>query len=431
MEQEPLSIAGPVNWLKKYAQKAHSLHNKYRHHKSGKRDFTYVESDNIQAAICYFKKESDKLYETVKSLVRAKKHDDIILPEGIDDVVPLALGFHLYSSDTKTKMKIPLRILKLFTTNYLVSTLIKHLCKTLDKDINENAIFAQVLITASDCNYTIKHNAREGPDWFKMLTSNNAFFSTSSKSEEDIDVKQVCDFVIKIKDDEREAMEGVYEGSLEEQAEKVRQLEDALRANLEEYSKMKEAISEDVEALKKKLKMCEEGKAEKLGELAKARQALDDLSAQMENTVDAMSLNEVPVSNAPSEVVQETKDQADNAGRSALFQSLRNFDKETLNPTTSESSEGVKKEKRTILDSTFENIEKTKDMLHEILVNAMVNRRDALYPVNKDNTDSDEYDDAESNIQAKRPGRSTEKQTRGKVISPTKASFGDIYHLVK
>jgi hypothetical protein len=415
MEQEPLSIAGPVNWLKKYTQRAQSLHNKYRHHKSGKRDFTYVESDNIQAAIYYFENESDKLYKTVNSLVRAKKHDDIILDEEIDDVVPLALGFHLYSSDRKTKMKIPRRILKLFTTNYLAVTLKARLYPMLNEDINTNAIFAQVLITASDCNYKIKNNARKGPDWFKTLTSNNTSFPTFSKSEEDIDVEQVCKVVIKMKDDETEARVGVYEKSLEEQAEKAKQLESTLRANLEKCSKMKEAISGDIEALKKKLKMCEEGKAESLEELAKARQALDDLSAQIENTVDAMSLNEVPVSNAPSEVVQETKDQAGNAGRSALLQSITNFNKETLKPPTSESSEGEKKIE--ILDNLFEMIKNL--------------RQKQGHDNPNDDDGSNDFENDVSNINAKRPGRSTEKQTRGKVISPTKASFGDIYHLVK
>ncbi len=415
MEQEPLSIAGPVNWLKKYAQRAQSLHDKYRHHKSGKRDFTYVESNNIQAAICYFEDQSNRLYKTVKRLVGAKKHDDIMLDENIDDVVPLALGFHLYSSDGKTKMKIPPRIFKLFTTNYVVAVLTTHLCKTSDKDTHENAIFAQVLITASDCNYTIKKNVRKGPDWFKMLTSNNAFFSTSSKSEEDIDVKQVCKDVIKMKDNEIEKREGVYVKSLEEQAEKGRQLEDALRATLEECSKMKEAISEDVEALKEKLKMCEEGKAEKLGELAEARQALDDLRAQIENTVDAMSSNKLPVSNTPPEVVQETKDQADNAGRSALFQSLRNSNPKKLKKTTPGTPEGEDNGKRTIYDFLYEQIEERRDQLG----------------YNNDNIGSDVSDNITSKSEAERVGRSVEKQSRGKVISPTKASFGDIYHLVK
>jgi hypothetical protein len=412
MEQEPLSIAGPVNWLKKYAQRAQSLHDKYRHHKSGKRDFTYVESNNIQAAICYFEDQSNRLYKTVKRLVGAKKHDDIMLDENIDDVVPLALGFHLYSSDGKTKMKIPPRIFKLFTTNYVVAVLTTHLCKTSDKDTHENAIFAQVLITASDCNYTIKNNARKGPDWFKMLTSNNAFFSTSSKGEEDIDVKQVCKGVIKIKDDQIERIEGVYVKSLEEQAEKVRQLEATLRANLEKCSEMKEAISGDVEALKEKLRMCEKGKAEKLGELAEAQQALDDLSAQIDNTVDEMSLNEVPVSNAPSEVVQKTKDQAGSAGRSALLQSITEFNPKTLKPPTPET---FGKEK-TIYDNLYEKI---------------VNRREDLGYIAGDDNNFNDFENAGSKIEAKRPGRSTEKQTRGKVISPTKASFGDIYHLVK
>ena len=421
MEQEPLSIAGPVNWLKKYAQKAQTLHDKYRHHKSGERDFTYVESDNIQAAMCYFKDESEDLYKTVERLAGAKKYDDIILDEKIDDVVPLALGFHLYSSDRKTMMKIPHRILKLFTTNYLVITLKEHLCEISDDDMDENAIFAQVLITASDCKYKIKNEAGKGPDWFKTLTSNDTFFSTSLKQEEDIDVKQVCKAIIKIKDDEREAIEGVYKKSLEEQAEKAKQLEATLRANLEKCSEMKEAISGDVEALKKKLRMCEEGKAEALGELTEAQQALDDLSAKIENTVDEMSLNEVPVLNATSEVVQKTEDQAGSAGRSALLRSITRFDPATLTPPTlkprtPESSEGKKDEKKTIFDNLYEKI---------------TNRRDEMGYNDDGDNNSNEIKNAGSKIEAKRPGRSTEKQTRGKVISPTKASFGDIYHLVK
>ena len=225
-------------------------------------------------------------------------------------------------------------------------------------------------------------------------------------------MKQVCKDVIKWKDNEIEKREGVYVKSLEEQAEKVRQLEDALRATLEECSKMKEAISGDIEALKEKLKMCEEGKAEKLGELAEARQALDDLRAQIENTVDAMSLNEVPVSNTPPEVVQETKDQADNAGRSALLQSITEFNPKTLKPPTPET---FGKEK-TIYDNLYEKI---------------VNRREDLGYINGDDNNFNDFENAGSKIEAKRPGRSTEKQSRGKVISPTKASFGDIYHLVK
>ena len=423
MEQEPFSIAGPVNWLKKYAQKAQTLHDKYRHHKSGKRDFTYVESDNIQAAMCYFKEESNKLYETVKSLVKTKKYDDIILDETIDDVVPLALGFHLYLSDRKTMMKVPRRILELFATNYLVVSLKEHLCPNSDEDMDENAIFAQVLITASDCKYKIKNNDRKGPDWFKTLTSNDTLFSTSLKKEEDIDVKQVCKAVIKMKDDEIEAREGVYKKSLEEQAEKAKQLEATLRANLEKCSEMKEAISGDVEALKEKLRMCEKGKAETLGELAEAQQALDDLSAQIENTVDEMSLNEVPVFNAPSEVVKKTKDQAGSAGWSALLQSITGFDLKTLKPPTSESSKGKEAKEKTIYDSLYKTIDNLRDQLG----------------YNDGNDGSDDYvndnfnevEIAGSKIEAKRPGRSEEKQTRGKVISPTKASFGDIYHLVK